>query len=78
MLFEDSIVPVEYYYTADEILLLYAHITVDFMNLEVVTRLRFEMELDHIKLFGCRATDRLLTRDEDKASDEDVIDFLTK
>ena len=35
MLFEDSITPVEYYFTADEILLLYAHITVDFNNLEV-------------------------------------------
>ena len=78
MLFENSTTPVEYYFIADEIMLIYAHITLDFMNLEVVDRFRFNLELDHIKLFGCRSTDRLIARTNDKVTDQDVIDFLTK
>ena len=76
MLFENNTQPVYYYFNDGSILLIHAHLNTEFMNLEVVTRQRFEMELDHIRLFGERSDDRLILRREERISDELVIDFL--
>jgi len=32
-------------------------LTIEFVGIEIVTQYRFQMELDHIRLFGCRSDD---------------------
>lgn len=77
ILYENALEPVDLFRLEDTPKLLHAHLLIDFMNMEIVTRREFELELDHIRLFGCRSHDKLVLDEDEKPKDnKEVIDFF--
>lgn len=85
ILYENALEPVEFFRRTEDRQELRGWLMIEFPGLDIITQQMFQMELDHIKLFGCRWDDEDIVLppgevDEQmgftRISDEDILAVL--
>jgi len=78
ILFEGVHTPITFYLVSDTILALYEKLFSSYLNIEVITKRQFEMELDHIRVFKTRSNNDLFVDFNDRMSDMDIVEYLNQ
>lgn len=72
-----SLHPIEVFFRTDDFFEMFAHLDEQFHSFDAVEPHRWQMELDHIKLFGCRwDAESIVMPAAERLSDEEIGSIL--